>query len=63
VIFADPFAIRAPGVVAVREYGSSPRHTARSVSTKITALLVFSAIVVLAPAVVWSAAWAIHVPR
>jgi hypothetical protein len=34
VFFADTFAIRAPGVVAVREYGSSPRHTARSVSTK-----------------------------
>src|SRR5271170_5151271 len=29
----------APGVVAVREYGSSPRHRHRSVSTKIDGLL------------------------
>jgi hypothetical protein len=41
MLFADPFAIPAPGVVAVREYGSSPRHRARSVSTKSTTLLVF----------------------
>jgi hypothetical protein len=40
VLFADTFAIPTSGVVAVREYGSSPRRWPRSVSTKITALLV-----------------------
>jgi tRNA (guanosine-2'-O-)-methyltransferase len=39
VLFADPFAIPPAGVVAVREYGSSPRRRPRSVSAKITALL------------------------
>jgi hypothetical protein len=39
VLFADTFAIPASGVVAVREYGSSPRRRPRSVSTKIAALL------------------------
>jgi hypothetical protein len=39
VLFADPFAIPSSGVVAVREYGSSPRRRPRSGSTKITALL------------------------
>ena len=32
---ADPFAIPPSGVVAVREYGSSPRQRPRSVSTEI----------------------------
>jgi hypothetical protein len=39
VFFADTFAIPASGVVAVQEYGSSPRHRARSVSTKTTGIL------------------------
>jgi hypothetical protein len=39
VFFADPFALPAPGVVTVHEYGSSPRHRHRSVSTKTTSLL------------------------
>jgi hypothetical protein len=34
-ISADPFAIPPSGVVAVREYGSSPRRRPRSVSTEI----------------------------
>ena len=37
--FADTFASPASGVVAVQEYGSSPRHRARSVSTKTARLL------------------------
>jgi hypothetical protein len=39
VFFADTFALPAPGVVTVQEYGSSPRHRHRSVSTKTTSLL------------------------
>jgi hypothetical protein len=40
VIFADTFAMSPSGIVAVQEYGSSSRRWPRSVSTKITALLV-----------------------
>jgi hypothetical protein len=39
VFFADTFAMQAPGVVAVQEYDSSPRHPHRSVSTKTTSIL------------------------
>jgi hypothetical protein len=39
VFFADTFALRAPGVVAVQEYDSSPRHPHRSVSPKTTSIL------------------------
>jgi len=39
VPFGDTFAIPPSGIVTVQEYGSSSRRRARSVSTKITALL------------------------
>ncbi len=39
MFFADTCALPASGVVAVQEYGSSPRRGQRLVSTKTTPLL------------------------